>query len=578
MTGKHFLTAALTLALLLTIGFPGSAAAADVSTKTPSPQELPGFSIKLIPFSGNGTQIRGYFSGYTSDMRDIQSYYSFDDLQYDPIDPDIVWAPPSTLPEGSVPSNTIAISTNSPLREYLAGEQDTFFIRLHYQTDSGAGVSQTAKFTRPTQVVPLPEDMTLYALYPSSIRTFYKAQYHLTLREGATVAGCRALLPDTLPIELQLMDAEGDLLAKTTVDCAVEWALPESLPEGDVAISAAVQSITPPGGMVLETVDALYAVDTLPPPSIPLTLKINRVGSEDRATPALYCAADGSNNYPADSLYLNLPLKPSGAQAILPSYSLDGGSTWTAMPDLLSYNEPVDAYPKNPDYRYALLFSPEQSPYREYLSGGLDGFLIQLDIVGGTFAGQSETAAWPLDYQYQPPSMDNGDNGSGGNGGNIGSDQTDGNSGENGGQRPHLPVPQPESEELVPEQTLPPVAESKPVSQPISEPAAIPLSVTQPKAAQPVGDMPTEKPLAEDAPTGAAPAEGTPTENPTVPTVPVETEPQPPVKQSSASVPAASITLAAAGGGAVLCLGFALSRRAGGGAKLLGAIKRWLHR
>lgn len=230
MTAKAFFSTALTAALLLTTWLPGFAAAADSGTEPdgetpqsetvdnivqalpeleePTPAEHENFYIKLTAFSGNGATIKGYFPGFTSDMRDIQSYYSFDDLRYDPVEIDTFWSCPNSLPEGSILSNTIASQDQSPLRDYLANEQDTFYIRLQYETDAGAAISQTARFSRPTQAVPMPEDLTLCVLYPHSMRAGYKARYHLTVRESATAADCRALLPDTLPVELQLMDPD----------------------------------------------------------------------------------------------------------------------------------------------------------------------------------------------------------------------------------------------------------------------------------------------------------------------------------------------------------------------------------
>ena len=69
-----------------------------------------------------------------------------------------------------------------------------------------------------------------------------------------------------------------------------------------------------------------------------------------------------------------------------------------------------------------------ESPYKEYLNGENNGFLIRFSIQGGTLQGDTIIKKFPEDYEYIPPVKDPNPVGSGGNENNVGNNNqvTDG--------------------------------------------------------------------------------------------------------------------------------------------------------
>ncbi|MEG2000767.1 MAG: hypothetical protein RR053_05185, partial [Evtepia sp.] len=281
-----------------------------------------------LKYAATGPLLKGFFPDYTETMRDIQCYYSFNDQDFFPIDCYNVWEKDAPL------GVTIAEAVDTPLTEYLNDAYDTIYLQLRYNTPNGAAVSQTAQITRPTTPEPLTEDLTLHVRYPlatTGIRPYHR--YHITVKQNATTEEIRALLPDTLPVELQLLSKD-ELVAKVYIAYQAQWMLPELIPD-DGMIEDAV-TVTPPSECTIKALNAIYAVTAPPRPENPLHLFIHTASTE---TPMFQVYTyDDVMNSPPMGLFVDFPLKPSGATEIIPAYSLDGGQTWIEIENLLSYN------------------------------------------------------------------------------------------------------------------------------------------------------------------------------------------------------------------------------------------------
>ncbi|MEG1391167.1 MAG: hypothetical protein RSD07_12460 [Angelakisella sp.] len=399
----------------------------------PSEAPTPVFTAE-ITLAGQGWMVMGRLSELPLGASSVVPYGSVDGTDFVPIN-DWEGTPRDWAIEGgpnAYRKGTVVTSSEQPLSDYLSGNLNQFWVKLNISSPTYNGFSNTVMFERNTTPVPPPEDTSLRERYAGTLRIDRppSAKYHVTVREGTTPAELNELLPDTLPVEVQLFYRFTDYLGNAMTSYPVVWQLPSLLTAGTYVEQA---TTTPPADCIIHTANGTYHVQ---PGSIaaPLNLIVTVVPPQAKAIPLL-------NSIDYSGIDISLDPKPTGATAIFGEYSLDGGKTWLAAggdaPKNATEDNHVERMPKNKSFTAFDYFSIKESPLKEYKEGAITGFLVRLRIIDGVFDGYSEVTPWPAKYQYTPPPLtSDGDDGSGGNRGDVGSDDKG-----NNGLRPNLPTP-----------------------------------------------------------------------------------------------------------------------------------------
>lgn len=330
--------------------------------------------------------------------------------------------------------------THEPLDRYLAGELDRFYLKLSITLDNGITYETQAATVERGDPQPLPEELSPVANLARAIlvqqwRPFNRyGQYQITVSADATPEDIFALLPDTLPVNVQLYQGI-NFATDATVDCPVTWkslSLPQLTAGENVTITDAAEDITVPAGTLLNTPTGIFQLDeALGIEHDEIRLILNVVAADAEPTGVLSCEIDG--------LQVSFHLKPTGATAIQTYTFSESGADWVKLPNPLlpeEVNTPSSA--ANSTYTYVLYNTSE--PYQAYLAAENAGvepvpFFVGLKIEGGVYDGRQLILAWPNNYELPARLPDL--KGSGGNECNAGSDNKNDSTLE--GQRPDLP-------------------------------------------------------------------------------------------------------------------------------------------
>lgn len=402
----------------------------------------------MIEDSSEGYLVKGTFTEFTSDIILVQTLYSLDQKNYEVCGENwnLSWLGDES--EGALEklqNQTCLYSNNEPLKSYLAGNLDCFYLKLRLTKEDGTVYeSQTAVIDRGTPQ-PVPDELTptatfAYNMLVREMRPFkYYGKYQLTVREDATAEEVAAFLPDTLPIEIKFLRENLSSSASGVVECPIAWK-PFSLPKltaGDsVTIYDAAEEIVVPGNTLVNTPKGIFQLgEPLHMDQEILTdevrLVLNVIAKDEEPTGVLTRENDG--------LEMAFQLKTTGATAIR-AYALPADKTeWTELP-ALPLQTAINAQPSTANSGYTLVLDNDQEPYRSYLAAKAAGneptpFFIGFKIEGGVYDGQQLILAWPdtYDIPFNLPKI----GGSGGNEGNAGADNKDDSTEE--GQRPNLP-------------------------------------------------------------------------------------------------------------------------------------------
>lgn len=437
-----------------------SLASDETSSKEPDiPDEAPTFSAN-IEYSPQGYHVKGRLTGFSSDIILIQTLYSLDQKSYQLCSRE--WDLDFLKPENAdgltyLQNNYCLYSNEDPLKSYLEGKFDHFYLKLRLTRKNGVTYeTQTALIDRSVPQA-VPEGSALFALFASNIRVRetkpfrYCARYQLTVSENATPEDIAAFLPDTLPIEVQILSEDLGSSAIGIVDYPVAWkplSLPQLTAGESLTISDAAEEIVIPSGTLVNTPLGIFELNeplhmNQTGVTDEIQLILNVVGKEDPLTGALSEENAG--------LEMAFHLKATGAASIQAYTLLEGESEWTELP-CPALQSAINAQPSTANSGYALVLGADSEPYQSYLAAETAGneptpFFIGLKIEGGTYHGRQLILAWPDTYEL-PPNLPNV-GASGGNEGNAGSDNK--NDSTPTGQRPNLPQNQDDkSEELPP--------------------------------------------------------------------------------------------------------------------------------
>lgn len=410
----------------------------------PIPDEPPAFDAH-IEYSYGGYQVIGTFTDFTPDITRIETLYSLDGKNWQ-TNPSFDWNLYGQL-EG-LKNQPCLFATKEPLKSYLAGKADRIYVKLRITKENGLSYETQCATIERGGLQPIPEGTEYRASFSSDIlasesvpgkppqyRRRY-GRYQLTVFADSTAEEISALLPDTLPVQVDL-DHGADFIAIGVVDCPVTWkplSLPPLSPGESATISDAAEEIIVPEGTLLSTPVGIFRLDRPvsldnPPSTDEVRLVLNV--TEDR-NPA------GALREGTNGLEIAFHHNATGAASIEAYVMTEGESKWTPLPDvslLEELNQPSTA-----NSGYALVLPGDQEPYRSYLADTAAGktpvpFFIGLKIKGGIYDGRQLILAWPDIYDQLPELPEVG--GAGGNEGNAGAANKDDST--ETGQRPNLP-------------------------------------------------------------------------------------------------------------------------------------------
>lgn len=419
------------------------------------PEEKPGFSAS-IEHCSDGYVVKGCFREFFSDTTLVQPQSSLDGEIWQ----DCQWMEWNLSCLGSEDTDSLQALQNQiclydrfePLKSYLAGKLDHFYMRLYITRENGISYETQAAVIERGDPHPIPEGITYSASFTPAMLTretspsgayVYCGKYQLTVCSDASAENISTLLPDTLPIQVDLQNGRKHF-ADCTIDCPVTWkslSLPALTAGESVTLRDAAEEIVIPAGTLLSTPIGSF---TLPEPlgiesglwmTDEIVLILNVISKGEPPTGVL-----AINN---NELKMAFNLKPTGAVAIRAYTLAIGSQEWTELSGL-SLLDAVNSQPSTANSGYVDILRSDQEPYRSYLAAEFANeepcpFLVGLIIEGGVYDGCQLILACPDTYELPPDLLVGG---SGGNEGNAGSSSRDDSTEE--GQRPNLPKPQPE--------------------------------------------------------------------------------------------------------------------------------------
>lgn len=413
-------------------------------------EEAPTFCAN-IEYSPQGYIVKGTFTEFPSDIIHAEPLYSLDGETWQTCGEEwnitnwsVPWTDMNETELEKFQNQTCFHSASEPLKSYLAGKLDCFYVKLLLTRENGITYETQAAVIDRGGPGPVPEEMSLIAKFAPSIRVrtlrpfSCYGRYQITVSEDAAPEEISTFLPDTLPIEIELQKGI-DYVTSGVIDCPVTWkSLPSlKLTAGEsVTIPDAAEKIVIPGDTVLNTPLGIFQLnDPLGIDQYELTdevkLVLNVTAKGSSPTGALACENDG--------LQMAFHQKPTGATAIRAYTFSNGEAEWTELPEL-PLLQAVNSQPSAAGSGYTYILDNAQEPYRSYLDARAEGrdpspFFIGLKIEGGVYDGRTLILTWPDTYTLPPDLPEPG--GSGGNADNAGSDNKDDGTAE--GQRPVLP-------------------------------------------------------------------------------------------------------------------------------------------
>lgn len=425
----------MSLPLLDEISLSGPEPGTMEESGVPAPDEAPLFHAAVEYYSHGYYIVKGTVAEFLPDTASVHPMYSLDGENWQLCGQD--W-------NLDLQTQICLYNNEEPLKSYLNGELDSFYLKLHITRENGETYETQPAVIERGVPQPVPKEISLIANFTSAMRVretkpaSVYGRYQITINADAAPEDVSAFLPDTLPVTIGLYQGI-DFITEGTIDCPITWkplSFSQLTAGESITIPDAAEEIIIPADTLLSTPMGIFQLNE------PLGLNHDMATDEIR----LVLNVVSENESPAgaltaenDGLALAFHLKPTGAASIR-VYTLSAGDTeWKELPALSLLNM-VNAQPSTANSSYALVIHKDWEPYRSYLSAESSGetpapFLIGLKIEGGVYDGQQLILPWPdtYDLPLNLPLL----GGSGGNEGNAGADNKNDSTEE--GQRPELP-------------------------------------------------------------------------------------------------------------------------------------------
>ncbi len=240
-----------------------------------------------IEYSFEGYVVKSTFE-FTSDMSRIQLMYSLDGEIWKTCDREGDWYRKSQI---------CLYDSFEPLKSYLAGKVDSFYLKWRITEKNGRIYDTKPAFIDRGTPLPAPEELTFTATFVSSMRVFernpycYYGRYQLTVKADATKEEIEELLPDTLPLEVQIQKGK-DYVANGIVDCPVVWrsiVLPPLTVGESVTIPNVAEALIVPAGTLVSTPVGVFQLEE------PLGIAQDRIVT-DEVRLVLNVVSDGKEN------------------------------------------------------------------------------------------------------------------------------------------------------------------------------------------------------------------------------------------------------------------------------------------
>lgn len=233
------------------------------------PSEAPMFSAHVELFHGQGYIVKGTFSDFLPNTSLVRPMYSLDGEVWQNCNTtwSLQWLGTDTADALKALQNQRCLkATDEPLAGYLAGQLDRFYLKLQITLENGLTYETRTAVIDRGDPQPIPEDFHPVASFVSNMfirqwRPYSRyGQYQITVSANASPEDISALLPDTLPIEVQLYKGI-DMVTGTVVDCPVSWkplTLSRLTPGESVTVADAAEEIIVPAGTLLNTPNGIF--------------------------------------------------------------------------------------------------------------------------------------------------------------------------------------------------------------------------------------------------------------------------------------------------------------------------------
>lgn len=292
----------LVVSIIIVSGVPTFTARA----KEEGPQvsgEAPLFQA-CLEYSFEGYVVKGSLTELIPNLRQVQPMYSLDGQTWQPCG--VKWNL-HQLPVGNsykltdLQNQICLYDSMEPLKSYLAGRRDRFYLKLHATGGNGAVCETNIVIIERTTVQQVPEEITFAATFAPAMRVIEKnpfcsyGRYQMNVNADVTLQDISALLPDTIPVEVQIYKGK-NFIAEGIVDCPVTWkALTHlQLAAGEtVTIPDAAEELVIPAGTMLSTPIGVFSLekplriaqDAIMKDEIRLVLNIFPIGERPPETP-----------------------------------------------------------------------------------------------------------------------------------------------------------------------------------------------------------------------------------------------------------------------------------------------------
>lgn len=268
----------------------------------PVPGEKEIFSA-YIEYSFEGYVVKGSLAEFVPNIRHVQPMYSLDGQTWQPcgVEWKLDWMDDS-VKLTDLQDQICLYDSFEPLKSYLAGNLDRFYLKLRLFGDSGIICETNAVAIERGTSQQVPGEITFMAAFVPAMCVFernpfrYYGRYQIDVKADTAPQDIYALLPDTIPVEVQLQK-DKKFIGKGIVACPVTWKslpIPQLTAGETVTLPDAAEELVVPAGTLVSTPIGVFqleeplmvAQDAIITDEIRLVLNVLPEGEKPSETPA----------------------------------------------------------------------------------------------------------------------------------------------------------------------------------------------------------------------------------------------------------------------------------------------------